>query len=80
LQPPIHSPDVVSQLFFAGERNEHAAFVDVHEEKELFQSGMSRIIGGRDVDNEKALVEAYGVINAINGPLNTPDPPPTTCR
>jgi hypothetical protein len=50
--------------------------VDLHQEKELSQSDMSRIIGGHDVDKEKALVEAYGVINAINGLLNTPDPAP----
>jgi hypothetical protein len=50
--------------------------VDLHQEKELSPSDMSRIVGGHDVDKEKALVEAYGVINAINGLLNAPDPAP----
>ncbi|MEZ0603839.1 hypothetical protein ACAX43_17020 [Paraburkholderia sp. IW21] len=50
--------------------------VDIHEEKELSPFDMSRIVGGHDVDKEKALVEAYRVINEINGLLNTPDPAP----
>jgi hypothetical protein len=48
----------------------------LHQDKELSQSDISRIIGGHDGDKEKALVEAYGVINAINALLNTPDPAP----
>lgn len=50
--------------------------VDLHQEKELSLSDMSRIVGGHDVDKEKALVEAYRVINGIDGLLNTPDPAP----
>lgn len=50
--------------------------VDLHQEKELSPSDMSRIVGGHDVDKEKALVEAYRVINGIDGLLNTPDPAP----
>ena len=37
---------------------------------------MARVVGGHDVDKEKALVEAYRVINGIDGLLNTPDPAP----
>lgn len=62
--------------YFLQHKNERAAWVDWHQEKALFRSDRSRIIGGRDVDNEKALVQACGVINAINGPLNSPDRAP----
>jgi hypothetical protein len=51
--------------------------VDLHQEKELSPLDMSVIVGGHDVDKEKALVEAYRVIAGIDGLLNTPDPAPT---
>ena len=50
--------------------------VDLHQEQELSSSEMTRVVGGHDVDKEKALVEAYRVINGIDGLLNTPDPAP----
>ncbi|MFM0514143.1 hypothetical protein [Paraburkholderia sp. RL17-373-BIF-A] len=50
--------------------------VDLHQQKELSSSDMARVVGGHDVDKEKALVEAYRVINGIDGLLNTPDPAP----
>ncbi|SAK89886.1 hypothetical protein AWB79_06485 [Caballeronia hypogeia] len=50
--------------------------VDLHQEKELSLSDMSRIVGGHDVEKEKALVEAYRVINEMNNLENTPDPAP----
>lgn len=50
--------------------------VDLHQEKELSLSDMSSIVGGHDVDKEKALVEAYRVIHDIDGLLNAPDPAP----
>ncbi len=37
---------------------------------------MARVVGGHDVEKEKALVEAYRVINSINTLENTPDPAP----
>ena len=49
---------------------------DLRQEKELSLSDMSCIVGGHDIDKEKALVEAYRVINEINGLENTPDPAP----
>jgi hypothetical protein len=50
--------------------------VDLHQEEDLSPSDMARVVGGHDIDKEKALVEAYGVINGINNLLNTPDPAP----
>lgn len=50
--------------------------VDLHREEELSRTEMARVVGGRDVDKEKALVEAYRVINSINTLENTPDPAP----
>ncbi|MEM5460256.1 MULTISPECIES: hypothetical protein [unclassified Paraburkholderia] len=49
---------------------------DLHQEKDLSSTDMARVVGGHDVDKEKALVEAYRVINGIDGLLNTPDPAP----
>jgi hypothetical protein len=49
---------------------------DLHQEKDLSFTDMARVVGGHDVDKEKALVEAYRVINGIDGLLNTPDPAP----
>jgi hypothetical protein len=37
---------------------------------------MARVVGGHDVEKEKALVEAYRVIASINALENTPDPAP----
>jgi hypothetical protein len=50
--------------------------VDLHHEEELSRTEMARVVGGRDVDKEKALVEAYRVIHDINTLENTPDPAP----
>ncbi|GJH25861.1 MULTISPECIES: hypothetical protein [Caballeronia] len=50
--------------------------VDLHREEELSRTEMAHVVGGRDVDKEKALVEAYRVINSINTLENTPDPAP----
>ncbi|SAK42795.1 hypothetical protein AWB77_00496 [Caballeronia fortuita] len=46
-------------------------------EKELSRAEMARVVGGHDVEKEKALVEAYRVIHDINTLENTPDPAPT---
>jgi len=37
---------------------------------------MRRVVGGHDIDKEKALVEAYRVIASMNALENTPDPAP----
>jgi hypothetical protein len=50
--------------------------VDLHHEEELSCTEMARVVGGHDVEKEKALVEAYRVINSINTLENTPDPAP----
>ena len=50
--------------------------VDLHQEEELSPSNMTRVVGGHDIAKEQALVELYGVIHAIDGLLNTPDPAP----
>ncbi|BCQ29057.1 hypothetical protein NK8_72470 (plasmid) [Caballeronia sp. NK8] len=50
--------------------------VDLSQEKELSHAEMARVVGGHDVEKEKALVEAYRVINSINTLENTPDPAP----
>ncbi|WP_061163341.1 hypothetical protein [Caballeronia temeraria] len=46
------------------------------QEKELSRAEMARVVGGHDVEKEKALVEAYRVINSMNTLENTPDPAP----
>jgi hypothetical protein len=50
--------------------------VDLHQEDELSPSQMTRVVGGHDVEKEKALVALYGVIHDIDSLLNTPDPAP----
>ena len=50
--------------------------VDLHREEELSRTEMARVVGGHDVEKEKALVELYGVINSMNTLENTPDPAP----
>ena len=50
--------------------------VDLRQEKELSHTEMARVVGGHDVEKEKALVEAYRVIHDINTLENTPDPAP----
>lgn len=50
--------------------------VDLHQEDELSPSQMTRVVGGHDVEKEKALVELYGVIHDMDKLLNTPDPAP----
>lgn len=48
--------------------------VDLHQEEELSPSDMARVVGGHDIDKEKALVELWGVINTMG--VEPPDPPP----
>jgi hypothetical protein len=50
--------------------------VDLCQKKELSRTEMARVVGGHDVEKEKALVEAYRVIASINALENTPDPAP----
>jgi hypothetical protein len=50
--------------------------VDLHHEEELSRTEMTRVVGGHDVEKEKALVELYGVLNSMNTLENTPDPAP----
>ncbi|WP_321803197.1 hypothetical protein [Burkholderia sp. BCC1993] len=46
---------------------------DLHQEDELSPSQMTRVVGGHDVEKEKALVELYRVIQGMG--VDTPDPP-----
>jgi hypothetical protein len=50
--------------------------IDLHQEKELSSSDMARVVGGHDIDKEKALVELYAVIHSMEVTENTPDPAP----
>ncbi|MFM0202685.1 hypothetical protein PQR53_22765 [Paraburkholderia fungorum] len=50
--------------------------VDLHQETELSSSDMARVVGGHDIDKEKALVELYAVIHSMDVTANTPDPAP----
>jgi len=50
--------------------------VDLCQEKEMSSKEMRRVVGGHDIDKEKALVEAYRVIASMNALENTPDPAP----
>ncbi|MFM0035784.1 hypothetical protein PQQ53_10595 [Paraburkholderia strydomiana] len=47
--------------------------VDLHQEEELSRSAMAHVVGGHDVEKEKALVELYRVIAGMG--VDTPDPP-----
>jgi hypothetical protein len=50
--------------------------VDLHQEQELSSSDMARVVGGHDVEKEKALVELYAAIHSLDVTMNTPDPAP----
>ncbi|SAL86851.1 hypothetical protein AWB74_07873 [Caballeronia arvi] len=50
--------------------------VDLRHEEELSHEAMARVVGGHDVEKEKALVELYGVIHDMTVLENTPDPAP----
>jgi hypothetical protein len=50
--------------------------VDLHQEDELSSAHMARVVGGHDVDKEKALVELYAAIHSMEVTANTPDPAP----
>jgi hypothetical protein len=48
--------------------------IDLHQEDELSSSDMARVVGGHDIDKEKALVELYRVIAGMG--VDTPEPAP----
>ncbi|QQC67596.1 hypothetical protein [Paraburkholderia ginsengisoli] len=50
--------------------------VDLHQAEELSRSQMSRVVGGHDIDKERALVELYAAIHSMDVTANTPDPAP----
>jgi hypothetical protein len=50
--------------------------VDIRHDEELSDTAMARVVGGHDVEKEKALVALYGVIHDMTILVNTPDPAP----
>jgi hypothetical protein len=48
--------------------------VDLRQEEELSSSDMARVVGGHDIEKEKALVELYRVIAGMG--VDTPEPAP----
>ncbi|MDR5748808.1 hypothetical protein QCE73_37135 [Caballeronia sp. LZ029] len=46
------------------------------QERELTRAEMAHVVGGHDIEKEKALVEAYRVIASMNALENEPDPAP----
>ncbi|WP_250475639.1 hypothetical protein [Caballeronia sp. GAFFF1] len=50
--------------------------VDLRHEEELSATEMARVIGGHDVEKEKALVELWGVIHSMTSLEDEPEPAP----
>ncbi|WP_248324172.1 MULTISPECIES: hypothetical protein [unclassified Caballeronia] len=50
--------------------------VDLRHEEELSRTEMAQVIGGHDVEKEKALVELWGVIHSMTALENEPEPAP----
>ncbi|NYI01617.1 hypothetical protein [Cupriavidus plantarum] len=50
--------------------------VDLHQEESLSADARKRVVGGRDIAREKAVLEAYLTIRDIDKLLNEPEPAP----